>query len=115
MGGPESGETCLYNTCTLLYIALSPASFFNDMKKCRSGWPDAYPRFLSVCEIVIFLVFCSLEVMGRFPTAGESREMNIDVNTPIWLPADQRDMTPEVKKRMQLLRDYTKCFKQRNI
>ena len=57
MWGPEFGETCLYNTCTLLYIALSPASFFNDMKNCRSGWPDAYPRFLSVCEIVIFFWF----------------------------------------------------------
>ena len=64
VGGPESGETCLYNTCTLLYIALSPASFFNDIKKCRSGWPDAYPRFLSVCEIVIFFFFAVWRLWG---------------------------------------------------
>ena len=47
-----------------------------------------------------------LEVIGRFPTVAEARELQIDANSPVWLPTDGSSFNPRVVQMIRLINDY---------
>ena len=49
----------------------------------------------------------SMEFVGRFPSADESKNMEISLNTPVWLPAGGNELEENVKDKMKTLR---KCL-----
>ena len=48
-----------------------------------------------------------MEFVGRFPSADESKNMEISPNTPVWLPAGENELEENVKDKMKTLR---KCL-----
>ena len=50
-----------------------------------------------------------MEIIGRFPTAQESQALKISPTVPIWLPADNNELAPEVKRIVKSLRNKSKC------
>ena len=48
-----------------------------------------------------------MEIIGRFPTEKESKDLKISPDTAVWLSASSSEMEPEVINKMKLLRELS--------